>query len=228
MSLGLDQHQSIMAKTSRHRLVASSVVICVSSAIAFKGIDAFTTFPNGLFTVRQMLKTTNWGEYRPEMRRQAPFGMMATATDRAMSGVQSDHDDESSSLSKLSKFDPLLAHMIECEDRRQRVGLELIASENFASAAVREALGSCLTNKYSEGGGETRHVLDISLKITISLFWIDDFTVYTQKHPNSNSLLTSEHYLFNTCKWESGTTEVTNILIKLNPSVWTALLNFMD
>jgi glycine hydroxymethyltransferase len=37
------------------------------------------------------------------------------------------------------------------EDRRQREGLELIASENFASAAVREALGSCLTNKYSEG-----------------------------------------------------------------------------
>jgi glycine hydroxymethyltransferase len=41
--------------------------------------------------------------------------------------------------------------MIASEDGRQRAGLELIASENFASAAVREALGSCLTNKYSEG-----------------------------------------------------------------------------
>ena len=30
----------------------------------------------------------------------------------------------------------------------------MIASENFASKAVREALGSCLTNKYSEGGGK--------------------------------------------------------------------------
>ena len=41
--------------------------------------------------------------------------------------------------------------LIESEGERQRDGLELIASENFASAAVREALGSCLTNKYSEG-----------------------------------------------------------------------------
>ena len=41
--------------------------------------------------------------------------------------------------------------LIEAERVRQRDGIELIASENFASAAVREALGSCLTNKYSEG-----------------------------------------------------------------------------
>ena len=51
----------------------------------------------------------------------------------------------------LEEFDPDLAAMIDAEDRRQRVGLELIASENFASAAVRQVLGSCLTNKYSEG-----------------------------------------------------------------------------
>ncbi len=57
-------------------------------------------------------------------------------------------------LSSLSDFDPELAGFIEDEDRRQKVGLELIASENFASAAVREALGSCLTNKYSEGNGK--------------------------------------------------------------------------
>ena len=54
----------------------------------------------------------------------------------------------------LSDFDPELAALIESEDNRQRMGLELIASENFASKAVREVLGSCLTNKYSEGGGE--------------------------------------------------------------------------
>ena len=34
---------------------------------------------------------------------------------------------------------------------RQRRGLEMIASENFTTAAVLEALGSCLHNKYSEG-----------------------------------------------------------------------------
>ena len=52
---------------------------------------------------------------------------------------------------QLSDFDPDLAAMINAEDLRQRKGLELIASENFASKAVREVLGSCLTNKYSEG-----------------------------------------------------------------------------
>lgn len=42
-------------------------------------------------------------------------------------------------------------NIIKKECNRQRVGLELIASENFASRAVLEALGSCLNNKYSEG-----------------------------------------------------------------------------
>ena len=55
----------------------------------------------------------------------------------------------------LSDFDPELSAMIQGEDDRQRKGLELIASENFASKAVREVLGSCLTNKYSEGGGKS-------------------------------------------------------------------------
>jgi glycine hydroxymethyltransferase len=41
--------------------------------------------------------------------------------------------------------------LIELEHNRQRDGLELIASENFTSAAVREAVGSVLTNKYAEG-----------------------------------------------------------------------------
>lgn len=60
---------------------------------------------------------------------------------------------ESSSQSQLESFDPELASLIAKEDNRQKTGLELIASENFASSAVREALGSCLTNKYSEGNG---------------------------------------------------------------------------
>ena len=40
---------------------------------------------------------------------------------------------------------------IEAEERRQNEGLELIASENWVSRAVREAQGSVLTNKYAEG-----------------------------------------------------------------------------
>lgn len=54
----------------------------------------------------------------------------------------------------LDEFDPEIAQWIKAEDQRQRNGLELIASENFASQAVRAVLGSCLTNKYSEGGGK--------------------------------------------------------------------------
>ena len=57
----------------------------------------------------------------------------------------------------LRSFDPELADMIDGEDQRQRHGLELIASENFASQAVRDVLGSCLTNKYSEGGVGRRY-----------------------------------------------------------------------
>ncbi|ELU01860.1 hypothetical protein CAPTEDRAFT_151243 [Capitella teleta] len=47
--------------------------------------------------------------------------------------------------------DPKVADIISREKKRQMRGLELIASENFASRAVLEALGSCLSNKYSEG-----------------------------------------------------------------------------
>ncbi len=47
--------------------------------------------------------------------------------------------------------DTAVFDLIAQEAERQRVGLELIASENFTSAAVREAAGSVLTNKYAEG-----------------------------------------------------------------------------
>ncbi len=55
----------------------------------------------------------------------------------------------------LFSKDPEISRLIGLEEDRQRNGLELIASENFASAAVKEVLGSCLTNKYSEGQGKT-------------------------------------------------------------------------
>ncbi|AWR85441.1 serine hydroxymethyltransferase [Meiothermus taiwanensis] len=47
--------------------------------------------------------------------------------------------------------DELIFDLIRQEEARQRNGLELIASENFTSAQVREAVGSVLTNKYAEG-----------------------------------------------------------------------------
>jgi glycine hydroxymethyltransferase len=51
----------------------------------------------------------------------------------------------------LRECDPEIADLIEREIARQNEGLELIASENFVSPAVLEALGSPLTNKYAEG-----------------------------------------------------------------------------
>ncbi|HSA92163.1 MAG TPA: serine hydroxymethyltransferase [Terriglobales bacterium] len=51
----------------------------------------------------------------------------------------------------LSQTDPETAAAIDAEARRQHEGLELIASENFVSEAVLEAMGSVFTNKYAEG-----------------------------------------------------------------------------
>ena len=51
----------------------------------------------------------------------------------------------------LKEHDPELYGMIQAEKMRQFRGIELIASENFAYNFVMEAMGSCLTNKYSEG-----------------------------------------------------------------------------
>ena len=51
----------------------------------------------------------------------------------------------------LRDMDPDVASLVDQEIRRQRDGLELIASENFVSPAVLEAMGSPLTNKYAEG-----------------------------------------------------------------------------
>lgn len=51
----------------------------------------------------------------------------------------------------LVDADPEIFNLIQKEKERQWKGLELIASENFTSKSVMQALGSCLTNKYSEG-----------------------------------------------------------------------------
>ena len=55
------------------------------------------------------------------------------------------------SIGFVASFDPELASMMNAELSRQQDGLELIASENFASPAVIAAMGSILTNKYAEG-----------------------------------------------------------------------------
>jgi glycine hydroxymethyltransferase len=54
-------------------------------------------------------------------------------------------------MSQLADVDPEIAKAVREEAERQHRNLELIASENFVSEAVREAVGSVLTNKYAEG-----------------------------------------------------------------------------
>lgn len=57
----------------------------------------------------------------------------------------------------LQQQDPEIYNIIEQEKRRQKEGLELIPSENYASPGVMEAMGSILTNKYSEGYAGKRY-----------------------------------------------------------------------
>ncbi|HEX8491403.1 MAG TPA: serine hydroxymethyltransferase [Pyrinomonadaceae bacterium] len=57
----------------------------------------------------------------------------------------------------LREVDPLMSEAVNNEVRRQAEGLELIASENFVSEAVLEAMGSVFTNKYAEGYPKKRY-----------------------------------------------------------------------
>jgi glycine hydroxymethyltransferase len=57
----------------------------------------------------------------------------------------------------LAEVDPVISQAIDAEVARQAEGLELIASENFVSEAVLEAMGSVFTNKYAEGYPKKRY-----------------------------------------------------------------------
>lgn len=60
-------------------------------------------------------------------------------------------DSSSMTVNWIQRDDPDLWNAIAGEQRRQREGLEMIASENYTSPAVMQAVGSVLTNKYAEG-----------------------------------------------------------------------------
>lgn len=94
--------------------------------------------------------------------------------------------------STLKETDPVLFEAMEAERKRQEDHIELIASENYASQAVMEAQGSCLTNKYAEGYPEKRYYggceyVDVAEKLAIErakeLFNVD----YANVQPHSGS-----------------------------------------
>ncbi|ABS41035.1 serine hydroxymethyltransferase [Clostridium botulinum] len=60
-------------------------------------------------------------------------------------------------FTNLKNTDPELLDMIKKEEERQEYNIELIASENFTSLSVMEAMGSLLTNKYAEGYPHKRY-----------------------------------------------------------------------
>jgi glycine hydroxymethyltransferase len=94
----------------------------------------------------------------------------------------------------LRAADPVIATLVDRELRRQQTGLQLIASENFASRAVIDAVGTPLTNKYAEGYPGKRYyggceVVDeverLAIDRAIELFGADHANV--QPHSGSQA-----------------------------------------
>ena len=97
-------------------------------------------------------------------------------------------------MSAVATIDPEIKRIIENEEKRQREQLVMIASENYTSAAVLEATGSVLTNKYAEGYPGRRYYagcenVDISEQLAIDrakeLFGADRTNV--QPHSGSQA-----------------------------------------
>ena len=85
----------------------------------------------------------------------------------------------------LRKADPAVARLIDQELRRQQSGLELIASENFASRAVIDAMGTPLTNKYAEGYPGRRYYGGCEVIDQIEQLAIDRLTqLFGAEHAN--------------------------------------------
>ena len=90
-----------------------------------------------------------------------------------------------------------IRELIKEEENRQRKTIELIASENFVSEAIKEAMGSCLTNKYAEGYPGRRYYGGCEVVDKIEQYCIDkwkevfntDYHVNVQPHSGSQANL---------------------------------------
>ena len=98
-------------------------------------------------------------------------------------------------MSALSQRDPAVAAIIDHERTRQVECLEMIASENYASAAVLEATGSVFTNKYAEGYSGKRYyagnqfsdqVEDLAIERALQLFKADHANVQPSSGAEAN------------------------------------------
>lgn len=126
----------------------------------------------------------------------SPFRINDRRTLSSESLLYETKSSSSDASSPLADTDPELQRLIGLEDHRQRYGLELIASENFVSRAVKEALGSCLTNKYSEGQVGKRYyggneyidqIESICMQRALNLFELDPSIWGVNVQPYSGS-----------------------------------------
>src|SRR3989338_624233 len=94
------------------------------------------------------------------------------------------------------KTDETVAKIIQNEQQRQLKTINLIASENYASPAIKEALGSVFTNKYSEGYPGKRYypgnefvdeIETLAQERTLKLFGIDSGDWFVNVQPYSGS-----------------------------------------
>ncbi|HEY9475506.1 MAG TPA: serine hydroxymethyltransferase, partial [Mycobacteriales bacterium] len=101
----------------------------------------------------------------------------------------------SQSLPALSQVDPRIAELVAAEGRRQFDTVRLIPSENYVSAAVLEATGTVLTNKYSEGYAGKRYyegqqIIDqvetLAIERARALFGVDHANVQTYSGSPAN------------------------------------------
>lgn len=99
-------------------------------------------------------------------------------------------------MNPIAAQDPAIWSLIQAEEARQRDDLELIASENYASAAVMAAAGSVLTNKYAEGLPGKRYyggcavvdqVEDIARERALQIFGADGVNVQPHSGAQANA-----------------------------------------
>ncbi|XP_023167703.2 serine hydroxymethyltransferase, cytosolic [Drosophila hydei] len=122
---------------------------CHPLAINCPVITAIRTFNS----YRLTLRPANLGAANFAAKNKSPVVATPAASTaiRIISSSIPKMADQKMLQSTLKQSDPELAEIIVKEKQRQKESLEMIASENFTSLAVLESLGSCLTNKYSEG-----------------------------------------------------------------------------
>ncbi|PIS07716.1 serine hydroxymethyltransferase [Candidatus Berkelbacteria bacterium CG10_big_fil_rev_8_21_14_0_10_43_13] len=104
----------------------------------------------------------------------------------------------------LKTTDSKIFNLIKSEEKRQKETICLIASENYCSAAVREAIGSVLTNKYSEGYPHKRYyagqinadqIEEIAKERALKMFGLSDEKWHANVQPYSGSPANAEIYL---------------------------------